>query len=155
MDVANGVVRFLEQSLSKHPPPWHFALSDFQAFTLSLNSSISAPLALPNNFTIFLDSAFLLANEDCTLRLAFIRYNIYLNVTASDERTAAPLAVVSVEKAGAIINISNLASPFHIEFPLDLRIPQIQQLVDDVHSTGAKTEAEALSEGLLSCKFYD
>ena len=51
-----------------------------------------------NNFTVSFDESFVLANNDTTLRLAFIDYNIYLAVTPESSRTVTPIAILTLER---------------------------------------------------------
>ena len=55
LNTTNSVTGFLERAMGQHPPFYEFLLSDLQAYTLNLNTSITAPLAFSNNFTISLD----------------------------------------------------------------------------------------------------
>ena len=97
LSVSAQILYFLERSLGMHAPPWQFILDDFQAYTLSLNSSISGPLTFANNFTISFDQSFYQSHDSATLRLAFIDYNIFLAITPSESRTAAPIAQITLE----------------------------------------------------------
>ena len=87
--------------------------------------------------------------------MAFIRYNVFLPITSVTSRTASSIAKLWIERNGVKLSIDSLGVPFNIGFPLDQRIPKIQQLIADVHIHNLKTQAEALAEGLLSCQFYN
>ena len=100
LTIANSVTSFLERNLIRHSPFYEFLLPDFQVHTLSLNTSIAAPLTFSNNFTLAFDESFLAEHEGATLRIAFIHYNMFLGVTPQGNRTVAPLALINLDMDG-------------------------------------------------------
>ena len=150
----NQIIAFLDRALSQHTPLFEFLLPDLQVFTFPIEAGLS-PINLSNQFTLSFDSSFLSEHSGSVLKMAFLRYNVFLPITASTTRTVSPILMVWVERAGIKLEISNLMIPFNMSFPLDQRIPQIQQTITDIHIDNSKTEAEALAEGALSCQFYN
>ena len=114
----NQITGFLDGALTNHPPVYEFLLPDLQVFTYPINATLSA-INLPNQFILSFDSSFVNQYSGYVLKMAFIRYNVFLPITPGDTRTASPIAMVWVERNGMKITIADLGVPFNISFPLD------------------------------------